>query len=56
MAVVKVRASDHSNEIRQFEIADDGIVIGDPMIDYEGLLGGQPTRMLEADAVVRGKP
>jgi circadian clock protein KaiC len=46
MAVVKVRASAHSSEIRQFEITDDGIVIGDPVHDYEGLLGGRPTRVL----------
>jgi circadian clock protein KaiC len=56
MAVVKVRASNHSNEIRQFEITNEGIVIGDPVLDYEGLLGGRPTRMLDADTVVRGKP
>jgi circadian clock protein KaiC len=45
IAVVKVRASAHSNEIRQFEITDDGIVIGDPVLDHEGLLGGRPTRI-----------
>ncbi|OGR16131.1 MAG: protein kinase [Desulfobacterales bacterium GWB2_56_26] len=56
MAVVKVRASNHSNEIRQFEITDEGIEIGDPVLDYEGLLGGRPTRMVDADTVVRGKP
>jgi len=56
MAVVKVRASNHSDEIRQFEITNEGIVIGDPVHDFEGLLGGRPTRMLDADTVVRGKP
>jgi len=56
MAVVKMRASNHSNEIRQFEITDDGIVIGDRVLDYEGLLGGRPTRMLEADTVVGENP
>ncbi|OGT98338.1 MAG: protein kinase [Geobacteraceae bacterium GWC2_48_7] len=44
MAVVKVRASVHSTEIRRFEITEDGIIIGDPVTDYEGILGGQPTR------------
>jgi circadian clock protein KaiC len=44
MAVVKVRGSAHSNELRQFEITAEGIVIGDPVPDYEGLLGGQPRR------------
>ena len=42
IAVVKVRGSAHSSELRQFEITDDGIVIGDPVLGYEGLLGGRP--------------
>ena len=45
MAVVKVRASAHSDEIRQFEIGDTGIVIGDPVQGCEGLLGGRPARV-----------
>jgi len=44
MAVVKVRGSAHSDELRQFEITDEGIVIGNPVLAYEGLLGGQPRR------------
>ena len=44
MAVVKVRASVHSTEIRRFEITADGIVIGNPVSDFEGILGGRPTR------------
>ncbi len=55
MAVVKVRASAHSNEIRQFEITDDGIVIGDPVFDYEGLLGGRPTRSPAFNTVKQGE-
>lgn len=43
MAVVKVRGSNHSDQLRQYEITDEGIVIGDPVTDYERLLGGQPT-------------
>jgi circadian clock protein KaiC len=42
MAVVKVRASDHSNDIRWFEITDAGIVVGERIGDYEGLLTGSP--------------
>ena len=45
LAVVKVRASAHNTEIRRFEITDDGIVIGNPVSDFEGILGGQPTRV-----------
>lgn len=44
MAVVKVRASAHSDEVRQFHIDDHGIRIGQPLAGYEGLLGGSPTR------------
>jgi len=44
MAVVKVRGSAHSNDLRQFEITEDGILIGAPVRAYEGLLGGRPTR------------
>lgn len=44
MSVVKVRASSHSSEIRQFDITDKGIVIGARVSDFEGILGGQPTR------------
>ncbi|MDR3578711.1 MAG: ATPase domain-containing protein [Oryzomonas sp.] len=55
MAVVKVRASNHSNEIRQFEITDDGIVIGEPVLDYEGLLAGRPTRTPAFDTVGQGE-
>lgn len=43
MAVVKVRASQHSKEIRQYEITEKGLVIGDAIMEYEGLLGGRPT-------------
>jgi circadian clock protein KaiC len=44
IAVVKVRASDHSNDLRLFRIAENGISIGEKLPDYAGLLGGRPTR------------
>lgn len=44
MAVVKVRGSAHCDELRQYEIVDGNIVIGNPVSDYEGILGGQPTQ------------
>ncbi len=43
MAVVKVRASAHSNEVRLFHIDDDGIHVGPMLADHEGLLGGRPS-------------
>ena len=43
MAVVKVRASSHSDELCEFSIDDDGIRVGAMLPDQEGLLGGRPT-------------
>jgi len=42
MAVVKVRGSAHSKDLRAFEIANEGIVMGDALGGYEGLLTGRP--------------
>jgi circadian clock protein KaiC len=44
LAVVKVRASAHSNELRLFTIDNEGIHLGSMLEAYEGLLGGRPTR------------
>ena len=49
MAVVKVRASSHSDELREYTINDRGICIGEMLPDQEGLLGGRPTRKHIAD-------
>lgn len=54
LAVVKVRGSAHSSEIRRYEISDDGIIIGDQVLDYEGILGGQPTLKKSVGRVKRG--
>ena len=48
MAVVKVRASAHSDELRLYTIGDDGIRMGEMLPDQEGLLGGRPTRKRSA--------
>ncbi len=56
LAIVKVRGSTHSNELRQFEITDEGIIIGKPVLDYDGLLGGRPTRAPASDIFQQGNP
>ncbi|MEO8627966.1 MAG: ATPase domain-containing protein [Betaproteobacteria bacterium] len=53
MAVVKVRASAHSNELRLFSIGDDGINLGAMLVDQEGLLGGRPTKKPSAGGALR---
>jgi circadian clock protein KaiC len=44
MAVIKVRASAHSDQLREFIIDGDGIHLGEMLPDEEGLLGGRPRR------------
>jgi circadian clock protein KaiC len=55
IAVVKVRGSAHSDELREFEITDEGIVIGKPVRYYEGLLSGRPTQTPTADTLDRAE-
>jgi circadian clock protein KaiC len=43
LAVAKVRASAHSNELRLFQIDETGIRLGGMLHQHEGLLGGRPT-------------
>jgi len=49
-AVVKVRASAHSDDLREYSIDADGIHIGQKLPDQEGLLGGRPTRKCHSPA------
>ncbi|MEP6906078.1 MAG: ATPase domain-containing protein, partial [Gemmatimonadales bacterium] len=42
MAVVKLRGSAHSKDLRAFEITEEGIVMGETLGSYEGLLTGNP--------------
>jgi circadian clock protein KaiC len=42
LSVVKVRGSAHSKDIRLFDINDDGIVIGDFLSEYAGIMSGRP--------------
>ena len=52
MAVVKVRASAHSDLLCEYTIDDGGIRMGEPLPEQEGLLGGRPTRKRLADLPV----
>ena len=48
MAVVKVRGSAHSKDLRTFEITEDGIAMGETLGGYEGLLTGSPELIASA--------
>ena len=49
LSVVKVRASQHSKEIRFFDIEHDGIKIGEAVTGYHGILSGYPTLIPAAE-------
>ena len=42
ISVVKVRGSAHSKDIRLFDITNDGIVMGEVLSHYTGILSGSP--------------
>ncbi len=43
MAIVKVRGSDHSHEFRLYDITANGVVVGDALKGYDGIITGVPT-------------
>jgi circadian clock protein KaiC len=42
LSVVKVRGSAHSKDIRLFDITGEGILIGEPLSGYAGIMSGHP--------------
>ncbi len=42
-SVVKVRGSEHSKDIRLFDIIDQGIMLGETLTEYVGITSGRPT-------------
>jgi circadian clock protein KaiC len=43
MAVIKMRGSDHSHEFRTYEVTANGVVVGPPLTQYDGIITGVPT-------------
>ena len=43
ISVVKTRTTDHERTIREFQIGSDGIVVGESLRGFAGILTGQPT-------------
>jgi circadian clock protein KaiC len=55
MAVIKMRGSEHSHEFRSYEVTARGVVVGDPLTEYDYIISGNP--MLRANpAAVQAKP
>ena len=43
LVVVKMRAGDHSKDIREYEVTSGGVKVGGRLSGYQGLLTGVPT-------------
>jgi circadian clock protein KaiC len=50
LAVAKMRGFDHEKELRLYDIGPNGIVVGEPLTDYEGILTGNPRRISSIEA------
>jgi len=45
LAIVKLRGSQHSKDLRLYEITHEGLVIGGGLTGYEGLITGTPRKI-----------
>ncbi len=54
VAVIKTRSRKHSEDLRLYEINERGIVVGDRLVGYDGIVGGLPRRRLESDRGAAG--
>ena len=55
MAVIKVRGSDHSHEFRTYEVTANGVVVGGPLTEYDGIITGVPSLRAKPVRAKRGK-
>lgn len=49
MAVIKMRGSDHSHELRTYEITPKGVTVGAALCDYDGIMTGVPSLRRSAE-------
>jgi circadian clock protein KaiC len=55
LAVVKMRGSDHSRELRSYAVTSRGIEIREAMTDYRGIITGVPERRTEPSEMVHAE-
>jgi circadian clock protein KaiC len=56
MSVIKKRTGPHEDTIREFRIGGDGLSVGDPLLDFQGVLRGVPTIGRGGEADLDGEP
>ena len=55
MTVIKMRGSDHSKDLRLYDITTDGLVVGDTLYDYRGIVTGVARRHLSSESEDTGE-
>jgi circadian clock protein KaiC len=53
ISVVKKRSGDHESAIREFNIRDNRLVVGEPLREFQGILRGIPNFLGGSDAILR---
>jgi circadian clock protein KaiC len=52
ISVIKKRTSAHEDTIREYRIGSSGIILGEPLVNFQGVLRGVPTLVGEAHALL----
>jgi circadian clock protein KaiC len=54
ISVIKKRSGAHEDTIREFTIAQDGVCVGEPLVEFQGVLRGVPTYVGQNTMLSRG--
>lgn len=54
ITVVKMRSSGHDKELRQYEVTSHGLVVGEALTGYTGLITGVPTEQMRPEVIYPG--
>jgi len=54
LAVIKMRGSKHSQEFRAYEITSNGVLLGESLREYDGIITGIPRRRPRIQQPIRG--
>lgn len=52
ISVVKTRTSDHERTIREFRVGPGGLILGEPLRNFQGVLSGVPSFVGESSALL----
>jgi circadian clock protein KaiC len=55
ISVIKKRSGSHESTIREFRLGPDGLVLGDPLVAFQGVLRGVPNYTGENTPLIKGK-